>query len=61
MGNLDLEGEVGDVAEDEGAISLGGDGEALMAGGVARGGDDGDFVSEVKVSINQAEVVQFFH
>ena len=58
FGNLDLKGEVGDVAEDEGAVSLGGDDEALMAGGVTRGGDDGDFVGEVEVAIHQADVVQ---
>lgn len=49
-----------DVAENVGSLSLGGDGEALMAGGVARGGDDGDFVGEVEFTVHEADVVQLF-
>ena len=51
-------GEVGDVAKDEGTLALGGDGQALMAGGVARGGNDADFVSEIEAALNQPEVIQ---
>ena len=58
LGDLDLKGEMGDVAEDEGTLALGGDGQALMAGGVARCRDDGDFVGEVEVALHQPEVVQ---
>ena len=53
-----MKGEMGDVAEDEGTLALGGDGQALMAGGVARCRDDGDFVGEVEVALHQPEVVQ---
>ena len=53
-----MQGQVGDVAEDEGTLALGGDGQALMAGGVARGGNDADFVGEIDVTLHQPEVIQ---
>ena len=53
-----MKGEMGDVAEDEAALALGSNGEALMAGSMARRRDDGDFVGEIEVTLHQPEVVQ---
>ena len=54
-----MKGEMGDVAEDEAALALGSNGQALMAGGMARRvGTMADFVGEIEVTLHQPEVVQ---